>query len=81
MNVGLGLIKIRRTIQTIKLAGLGMGARWDILEGQGGGSDWFLSQLLKCINIVFHGENVQNKNILIIFSFTNIVFIVACNYL
>ena len=33
--------------------------------------------MLKCIYLVFYGENGQNEYILIIFSFTNIVSIVA----
>ena len=55
------------------------GARWDILGNHGGGALVFVTILiLKCICLVFHGENGQNEYILIVFSFTNIVSIVAC---
>ena len=50
-------------------------------RGSGGRrrGDWFLEQnTLKCICLVFHGENGQNEYILIIFSFTTVVSIVAC---
>ena len=48
-------------------------SRWGILGGKGG--DWCFDKILilKCICLVFHGENGQNEYILIIFSFTNIV--------
>ena len=44
------------------------GEQCGILEGQGGGNDWFLSG----IGLVFHGENRQNKYILIYFHSQNL---------
>ena len=43
----------------------------------GGGTVFVTMLLLKCISVVFHGENGQNEYILIIFLFTNIVSTVA----